>query len=391
MWISKLSLTNFRNYRKQELELPRSTVLLLGDNAQGKSNLLEAVFLLATTKSDRAQTEGEVIRWEALDDAQPVARVAAHIERTDGPIDVEVIVAGRPRDGERDRVPSSKRLRLNGVAKRATDVVGQLTAVLFTTEDMELIGGAPALRRRFIDVALSQLDQQYARALSRYNKVITQRNALLRRIQEGGAKRDELDYWDEQVATDGALIMRERAAAIDALAGHARATHRELSGGIEELAAAYRPRLDRWEKAMRAKKKNALEDALLDALEAGRPRDVGAGMTLTGPHRDDLAFTLDGATAGSFGSRGQQRTAALALRLAEARLMTERRGDVPVVLLDDVLSELDESRRRAVLQSLGEWDQLIITSADADRFGEGLPAAEAAFRIEAGKATPLSS
>jgi len=385
MWLRQISLTNFRNYARQDLELPRGLSLVLGENAQGKSNLLEAVFLLATTRSQRAGVDGELIRREALDEPQPVARVAATIERADGPLALELMVVGRHRPGT-GRVLASKRLRVNGVPRRQQDVVGQLTAVLFTTEDIELIGGAPSERRRLMDVMLSQLEPAYWRALQRYTKVVSQRNALLRRIREGDSKPDELAFWDEELAREGALIIGRRAEAVEALAAKAAEAHRELSGGREDLAIAYEPRLEGWDGA---RAQSAAVDevvaALRGALEAGRRRDIGAAMTLTGPHRDDLAFALDGAAAGAFASRGQQRTAALALRLAEARFLAERRGDLPVVLLDDVLSELDEGRRRAVLGSLGGWDQLLITSADPVQFGEGLPQAAAVFRVTAGR------
>ncbi len=378
MWIRQLRLTNFRNYRSQELDLQQGPALLLGDNAQGKSNLLEAAFLLATTRSERAPTDADLICWDAFDEPQPFARVSAQIERADGPIELEMIVAARP--GERAR--ASKRLRVNGVPRRQADVAGQLTAVLFSTHDLQLIVGAPSERRRFLDITLSQLDPPYVRALQRYSKVIAQRNALLKRIQEGLASADELDVWDSGLARDGAVLIERRADAVAALAGRAREAHSRLSDGKEELSIAYQPRLEGWDAA------RALAALLLDALAAGRRRDISAGVTLTGPHRDDLSFTLNGAALASFASRGQQRTAALALRLAEARYMADRKGDLPVVLLDDVLSELDEGRRRPVLESLGEWDQLLITSADADRFGEGLPEASAVFRVTAGTIRP---
>lgn len=388
MWIRHLSLTHFRNYRRQELNLPHGSVLLLGDNAQGKSNLLEAAFLLATARSQRAQTDGELIQWDALSEAQPVARVAAQVERRDGPLDLEVIVVGRARAPGVVRVPASKRLRVNGVARRQGDVVGQLTAVFFSTDDLELIGGAPAGRRRYLDVMLSQLDRAYLRALQRYGKVVSQRNALLRRIQSGEAEPQELAFWDEELARDGAVLIAQRAAAVDALAKHAGDAHRRLSGNLEELAVAYQPRLEGWDDLQVDASAEALATALGRAVARGRRRDIAAGVTLSGPHRDDLLFTLNGVAAASFASRGQQRTAALALRLGEARFMADRKGDLPVVLLDDVLSELDEARRRAVLESLGEWDQLLITSADADRFGTDLPAARAVLRVVAGEIAP---
>ncbi|MCH8949701.1 MAG: DNA replication/repair protein RecF [Chloroflexi bacterium] len=380
MWIQRLTLSNFRNYRAQELTLAKGPSLLLGGNAQGKSNLLEAAFLLATTRSSRAQTEGELIHWDALSDPQPVARVAARIERRDGPLEIEVVIAGRPQGTERARVPASKRLRVNGVPRRQADVVGQLTAVLFSTNDMELISGAPSERRRYLDVMLSQLQPAYMAALQRYGKVVSQRNALLRRIQSGEAGADELDFWDEELAGHGATLVGERAQAVEALAGHAREAHRQLSGNTEELAIAYAPRLEGWT----GERPDELVAMLRQALESGRQRDIGAGVTLTGPHRDDLIILLNGVAAASFASRGQERTAALALRLAEARYMADSKDDLPVVLLDDVLSELDEDRRRAVISSLGEWDQILITSADGDRFDEGLPESAAVFRVEAG-------
>jgi DNA replication and repair protein RecF len=383
MWIRHLSLTHYRNYARQEIELCRGPVLLLGDNAQGKSNLLEAVFLLATTRAERASTDSDLIDWAALDEPQPVARVVAQIERGDGPLALEVIVsarAGRTKDG---RVMASKRLRVNGVARRQIDFVGQLTAVLFTTHDLELISGPPAERRRYVDITLSQLDRSYAQALQRYTKVIAQRNALLRRIQEGAAGEDELSFWDDELARDGAMLMRGRAEAIETLARHAGAEHARVSGEREELGLIYQPRLDGWDGARVRAEPDALADALREELESRRARDIGAGQTLTGPHRDDLSLTLNGMAAAAFASRGQQRTAALALRLAEARYLADGKGDLPVVLLDDVLSELDEQRRRAVLDALGGWDQLLVTSADADRFTEGVAAA-AVFRVVAG-------
>ena len=384
MWIHHLSLTHFRNYHKQEIDLAKGLTLLLGDNAQGKSNLLEAIFLLATTRSERAGTDADLIDWAALEEMQPVARVAARIERADGPLELEVMIAGHPSKSRATQWTASKRLRVNGVPRRSVDMVGQLTAVLFTTDDLELITGPPSGRRRYLDVTLSQLEPQYFRARQQYEKVMAQRNALLRRIQSGEAAQDELDFWDEELARDGAFIMIERAQAVDALAAHAAAAQKRLSGGSEELSITYVPRLEGWSSERVLTKQNDLPQAIAGAQRAGRSRDIGAGLTLTGPHRDDLSFLLNGVAASSFASRGQQRTAALALRLAEATFMADRKGDLPVVLLDDVLSELDEARRHAVLQSLGDWEQLIMTSADHDRFDVELPADTRTLRVVSG-------
>ena len=385
MHLTRLSLTNFRNYAKQELELSPGTVLLLGENAQGKTNILEAVFLLAAGRSERASVDADYIAWGVREDAQPFARIAASATRASGDVTVELTLSGR--EGAAGRLIASKRFKLNGVAKRASDATGVITAVLFTTDDMDLVRGAPSGRRRFLDTMLVQADRTYARALQQYNKILPQRNALLKRIKEGHAGRDELSYWDEELAREGAVLVAARAAAIAELTGSAAELHARLSGGQESFETAYAPRLSE-----RAGLREALCDAgetapiLLEALTAGQGRDIAAGLTLTGPHRDDIDMTLDGHPAASFASRGQQRTAALALRLAEAALLLRRTGERPVLLLDDVLSELDASRRASVLGAV-ESDQVFITSADADRFDATLTTTAQVWRIEAGTAS----
>lgn len=392
MHLRHLALTNFRNYQKQELELRPGTVLLLGANAQGKTNLLEAVFLLATGRSERAETDADYVAWPVRDDVQPYARIAGAAVRAAASVSVEVVVLGRA--GAKGLV-ASKRFKLNGVPKRASDVVGAITAVLFTTDDMELIRGAPAGRRRYLDVMLSQVDHQYLRALQRYAKLIAQRNALLKRIQEGGAHARELAYWDEELSRDGAAILTARAAAVAELADAAAAIHARLSGVHEQFALAYEPRFtDHWPPARIIDAgAEAVASALLDRLHATHPRDMAAGLTLTGPHRDDLVMTLGGEPAAAFASRGQQRTAALALRLAEAQLLRARGGERPILLLDDVLSELDASRRASVLAAI-DADQVWITSADPDRFDAAFVGAAQTWHIANGHATraapPLS-
>jgi DNA replication and repair protein RecF len=385
MYLRHLSLTNFRNYARQELPLGPGAVLLLGENAQGKTNLLEAAFLLATGRSERADSDADFIAWPVRGDPQPVARVVGTAQRGDAEVSVEVAVAGR--EGARGALVASKRFKLNGVPRRASDVIGAITAVLFTTDDMELVKGSPSGRRRYLDVMLSQVDRPYLRALQRYTKVVTQRNALLKRVQEGASRRDELTYWDEELARDGATLLVTRARAVADLALSAAEVHGRLSGEREHFALAYAPRFsDAWPPARLAAADAAdAASALLDRLQQTHPRDVAAGVTLIGPHRDDLGMTLGGEPASAFASRGQQRTAALALRLAEARLLHERGGERPILLLDDVLSELDESRRESVLEAI-EADQVLITSADPDRFGAAYVAGAQVWRIAGGVA-----
>lgn len=390
MHLIRLSLEHFRNYEKQDLTLAPGPVLFVGDNAQGKTNLLEAVFLLATGRSERAATDADFIAWDVRDGPQPYARVTGTAIRqrdgTSGPRDVtvEVTVLGRP--GAAGLV-ASRRVKLDGVPKRASDVAGAIAAVLFTTDDMELVKGAPGGRRRYLDVMLSQADRTYARALPRYTKVVVQRNALLKRAQEGAADPDELAYWDEEMAREGATLLVQRAGAAERLAESAAALHARLSGARERFALSYEPRFVEGWPAGRIAGTSGDEVAavLLNRLRATHQRDVAAGLTLVGPHRDDLAMQLDGEPAAAFASRGQQRTAALALRLAEARFLFERSGEQPVLLLDDILSELDEGRRTAVRSAI-EADQALITSADADRFDAGFVSRAQLYFVRAGMA-----
>jgi DNA replication and repair protein RecF len=319
--------------------------------------------------------------------------------RRGGNVQVEVAIVPRSTGGQapKGRQAASKRLRVNGVVRRASETVGQVTAVLFTTQDIDLVGGAPSLRRRYLDITLSQVDPGYLRALQRYGKIVFQRNALLRRIQEGAAAPDELSFWDDEMAREGAHVAGGRARAVSSLSVLARETHRSLSGGLEELSLIYQPQLSRaWEgERIAAASTDELAAALLQALASGRQRDVAAGVSLNGPHRDDLLFLLDGVSAAAFASRGQQRTAALALRLAEARFLLDRSGEYPILLLDDVLSELDESRRAGILAAAAGFEQVLITSVDADRldraslsFTEGThvsPGGVTLYRVSAGK------
>jgi len=388
--LTRLALTNYRNYAAQELELAPGNVLLLGENAQGKTNILEAAFLLATGRADRATTDADLIAWEAREEAQPFARVEGKAQRRSGDVAVEVTIVGRP--GAQGRLVASKRFKLNGVARRGTDVAGTILAVLFTTDDMELVKGSPGGRRRYLDIMLTQADRAYARALSKYGKVVTQRNALLKRIQEGDAKADELEYWDGELAADAAYIAVERARAVEQIAREARDAHGRLSGEREAFEVAYDARLvDGWpaERLAASEAADAAE-AFLAKLRAVRSRDIAAGVTLSGPHRDDLIMTIGGEAAASFASRGQQRTAALALRLAEARLLEGRSGERPLLLLDDVLSELDESRRASVLAAF-DADQALITSADPDRFPASFVAESQVWRVAAGVASLIAT
>ncbi|PZC48454.1 MAG: DNA replication and repair protein RecF [Chloroflexi bacterium] len=420
MYLRTLELDAFRSYDHLRLTLPPGLTLFIGDNAAGKSNLLEAIAVLAMTRSPRATTEGEMIGWPAITAAtreEPaVARIAGQAERSQGPVQVEIALVaradaqGRPLKSRSGAPLSSKRLRLNGIARRATEIVGQIGAVLFTTLDIEILTGPPSRRRRFLDLLIAQSDRGYARAYSTYDKAVTQRNAVLKHMGAGDATAAELAPWDDVLAHEGGIILAARASAVAALAELAPERHRFLTSGDEAgaLRLAYLPALGPPALGLPAlgpptlargvapagdpPDAAAASGLLRDAMAAVRRREVGAGTTLVGPHRDDLSLTIDARPAGAYASRAQQRSVALALRLAEADLLRQRTGEAPILLLDDLFSELDVARREATAAALADTlgaspgtAQLLVTTADARALPDALPGATAGFRIADGR------
>jgi DNA replication and repair protein RecF len=391
--VRQLQLTNFRNYPSAKLDLPPGRLLFLGDNAQGKSNLLEAVYLLASGRSVRAGNDGEMIGWAAEADTQPFARLETAVQRRAGDVQLETIVVGPARTPEAGASRAGKRFRVNGIARRAVDFVGQLRAVLFTADDLDIISGPPAGRRQFLDSSLSQLDRAYYTALQRYGRIMQQRNATLRRIKEGIAAPDELSLWDETFSREGAVIIAARRNAVRRLAMLASNAHASLSGEAPEtLELTYEPQLgDEWRPALEGLQEDAAaEDTqpiFAAALASQRRRETGAGLSLVGPHRDDLAIRLNGNSAASFGSRAQIRTTALALRLAEAELLRAAEDDPPVLLLDDIVSELDERRRDSVLAGLSGFDQVWFTATSGSWLPPGFVGAATVYDVASGSVT----
>jgi DNA replication and repair protein RecF len=385
MRIRSLHLADYRNFGRLDVDLADGVSIFVGDNAQGKSNLLEAVYLLATMRGLRAETDAQLIRRESLDGVLPAARVVAEAETREGALKLEVTVVARP--GPQGPI-GTKTVKVNGVAKRISDAVGRLTAVLFTADDLELTTGSPSGRRRFLDIALAQIEPAYSAARSRFERVLLQRNHLLKRIREGEAKADELAFWDEELVKDGAFILQRRASALEELSAIASDIHSHLSHG-DILGVHYQPRLDGEPLDLAVATAADAASAYASALRRSLGRDIPAGMTLQGPHRDDVLVNLNGLAAAGYASRAQLRTIALALRLAEARLLTARRGEPPVLLLDDILSEMDAGRRESVLASVADTEQILVTGTDWDRFTPEFRAGAALFDVGAGSLRPL--
>ncbi len=400
MHIERLRLTDFRNYRELDVALPRGLVVFRGRNAQGKSNLLEAISLIATSRSFRTNSEREAVRWGA---PGHFARVEAEVVRRKDTLAVEVIVADTGIEAPASAVaretssalgnpplpavPFRKRIRVNGMPRRAMDLLGKVTVVVFAPSHLELVTGSPSERRRFLDLTLCQVHSGYCRALGQYQKVVTQRAALLRRIKEGEESPNALPFWDEQLATLAVPLMRTRARFIAQAETTAGQLYEALARdeGLPEmpLRLAYEPSY----KGSLAVDDDELTATFRARLMELRRREIAQGANVLGPHRDDLAFYAGDINLTTYGSRGQQRTVALALKLAELAYIEAETGDQPLLLLDDVLSELDARRRADFLDAVGDLDQVLLTITDATSLPETVQSRAYVYSVEGGHVT----
>lgn len=401
MQLTHLSLTNFRNYARLELNLSERLTVFQGRNAQGKTNLLEAIHLLATARSPRATAERELINWLASESPLPYARLVGEIGAGRDAQQLELVLElTRNRVADMNGAVVRKQVRINGAAKRALDLIGRLRVVLFLPEDVSLVAGSPAERRRYLDIALCQIDPAYCRALAEYNKGLAQRNALLKRLRDEGGDAGQLVFWDGQLATHGSGLLHRRALALCALNRLAARRHHDLTQGAEQLRLAYVPspnplrllatRLEDADTAAAYAElpQERIAERLAAQLRASHGRDIASGTSLLGPHRDDIAFGVEGRDLRAFGSRGQQRTATLALKLAEVEMMRDATGESPLLLLDDVMSELDAVRRHTLLDTLADVRQALVTTTDWSHFTPELLAQAQRLQVTSGQITP---
>jgi DNA replication and repair protein RecF len=367
MYLSHLALTDFRNFRHLDLSLGPGLFLFYGENAQGKTNLLEAVTMLTTAHSFHTTSDREIMNWDSIDH---LTRLRSTAVRDDAHLQIEIVIfdptgqAGPPplvaASSERQR----KRIKVNGVLKRSLDLFGLVTIVLFAPTDLSLVDGSPEERRRFLDRSLCQLRASYCQALLKYRKIVTQRSALLKRIRENQEDPRMLDYLDEKLTELANILMYERQHMVSALNKDVGDLQASLSGGQERLQIVYRPSFQLNPEL------NPLEarESYRGQLREVRRREIQQGVCSLGPHRDDLEFLVNGINMFSYGSRGQQRTVALAAKLAELSYMHAITGEEPILLLDDVFSELDLQRRAYLLHQILRHQQVLMTTTDFSGF-----------------------
>ena len=357
MELKRLQLNNHRNYAHLELVPGPGVNVFVGANGQGKTNLLEAVAMLALSSSPRARRDIEL-----LGPVAPAARIQAEVESAGRTLEVTIEL----QQGEGDRV--KRVIDVDGVRRRGFDLPGHFRVTLFWPDDLGLVKAGPELRRRFLNQMLVQIEPGYARALSALRRILEQRNSLLKRIAAGEEAADVLDAWNIELVAYGSEIARARAKAVSELQPFAEESHADIAAG-ERLEIAYL----------------GPPDDFAGAVEKSLSDDLRRGSTTVGPHHDDLLIQLDGRDARSYASQGQQRTAVVSLKLAEAALVTRRAGERPVLLLDDVLSELDGERRTALLRQVASDGQVIITSAEMGPFPAELLAGARVWTVHSGR------
>ncbi|MBC1239307.1 DNA replication/repair protein RecF [Nostoc sp. 2RC] len=375
MYLKTLQLRQFRNYQDQKVDFSAAKTILVGNNAQGKSNLLEAVELLATLRSHRMARDRDLVK-----EGETIAQINAHLERQTGVSDLTLTLR---RNGRRS-------VALNGeTLRRQMDFLGVLNAVEFSSLDLELVRGGPEGRRNWLDTLLIQLEPVYAHILQQYNHVLRQRNAFLKNNVEtfhGTSLQSQLALWDAQLATAGTRVIRRRDRAIKRLAHIATAWHGNISGSTEILEIKYAPNIP-----LEDNQPEQIQQAFLAKIQQRTLAEFRQGTTLVGPHRDEIELTINQTPARQYGSQGQQRTLVLALKLAELQLIEEVVKEPPLLLLDDVLAELDLSRQNQLLDAIQDRFQTLITTTHLGSFdSQWLKSSQILF-VKAGELTIQNS
>lgn len=358
MYVKKLKLINYRNYENLEINLGKHVNVFMGDNAQGKTNILEAIYYCAFAKSHRTSRDRELINWNG-----DVSFVSISIgkNRLDKKIDMNILKDGK------------KIIKVNSIKiSKIGELFGTFNVVMFSPEDLKIIKDSPGIRRKFIDMELCQLDSKYYYNLVQYNKVMNERNSILK---NRNLDLEMLDIYDLQLANFGSYIIERRLSYLKSLNQYSEDIHKEITSGKENIEFKYNSTI---------RNLDNIQDEFYETLRKNRKRDLEKGITSHGPHRDDFSVYINNVDTKSFGSQGQQRTAVLTMKFASLRIIKEITGEYPVLLLDDVLSELDFNRKRYVLSSIGDI-QTIITCTGIEDLNDYLDKDSKLFKVKEGK------
>jgi DNA replication and repair protein RecF len=399
MVLTSLSLTNFRIFNRLEVEVPRRILLLFGENAQGKTSFLEAIYYFATLNSLNATNDRQLINFTALKDEQPVARLVAGFQRVDGThrLEIRLILDAGINGSGRLR----KEILIDGVKRNQQDIIGKFLSVIFLPQMMRILEGGPEERRRFLDNVLSQAFPGYANTINEYATAITQRNALLKQLAERGGDFEQLNYWDEMITSRGALIIHSRIRAVQEMEKFASLEHLKLTNEKESLNLIYQPAFDPYPNSNSQMKLNIASpvkrsEIPLEEIKTGfarklkeiRKEEIARGVTSIGPHRDDLRGVSNGIDLGIYGSRGQIRSAIISLKLAEVKWLKEKTNEWPVLLLDETLAELDNQHRMDLMEKLLDCEQVILTTTDKHLFSDAFTKNCAIWNVKAGRIAP---
>jgi len=400
MFLKRLSLTNLRGFSRLDLSLPREILLLVGGNAQGKTSLLESIYYLSTFTSFHASSDRQLINFAIPKAGVTVARIIGEFQRKEGEHRIEVRLIREPNGGN-GNFRYRKQILLDGVKRKLSDVVGWFNAVLFLPQMSRIIEDGPSDRRRYLDLLISQVSPPYAQHLSDYAQTITQRNALLKQLNERNGDPAQLSVWNGMLARHGAFIMSERIKSIREIEEEAKRVHYDLTDGREVLRLDYQPAYEPIANPDRQMtlevstvpdrsgfSQEELEAGMVIALKKRQREEIARGVTTIGPHRDELRFLSNQIDLGDYGSRGQGRTVLLALKLAEVNWLHQRTGEWPVLLLDEIMSELDTQRRADLLKALSQCDQAILTSTDLSMFESQFVKSHSVWRVAGGMIEP---
>jgi DNA replication and repair protein RecF len=400
MYLNRLSLTNFRCFSRLDLDIPREIFLLIGGNAQGKTTLLEAIHMLSAMTSFHAASDRQLINFMTPENQLVVGRIVGEFQRKDGAHKIEIRLI-RETNGYNGNGRFRKEALLDGVKRKLSDIMGQSNVVLFLPQMARIVEEGPSERRRFLDMLISQVSAAYVQHFSDYGQTLTQRNALLKQLFERGGDPQQLAVWDGMLARHGAFIMHARIQAIREMEEEAKRVHYDLTHGKEILRLDYLPAYE----PLRSPEgqmvlpvgdvpdrsglsQAEIEEGLLQDLKKLQREEIARGVTTIGPHRDELRFLCNQVDLGDYGSRGQGRTALLAMKLAEVHWLKRRTGEWPVLLLDETLSELDVQRREDLLKTIAQCDQAILTSTDLSMFEESFVTAHPVWRVTDGMVRP---